>query len=362
MNKLIEKIKQTKLGDVQAYKNMKILSIMGLDSKLDYLTLDDALRSGLMITETGSVPTLHFTNKTGKEILLLQGEYVVGGKQNRMLAANVYMAKDFDGNVPVNCVEQGRWNYGYTSDYDLSNQPINAKFSSSDRIVSRAVMFAATKGQGDVWSEINHLSNSHNVHSSTQNLDEVFKQKQGDINDYLSKFSYVAGSIGMVVALEKDDGFVEFGLDLFDQSKTLERNFRKILESYTIDAIKDNDLKIGRTKKDAKEFLEGIDSLNFQERKAVSLGNDYLLVGTKGIYNGLSVGFALEYIGEPLYVSFTNRKPSNKSSLNPWNPRPDNPWIRPQPFPDSYIRYGRPIGGGDFTTGQNSEDEHIILF
>jgi hypothetical protein len=53
---------------------------------LDYLTLDEALAGGLVeVTEKdlgGSVPELQVVNKFSQMILILDGEELVGAKQN----------------------------------------------------------------------------------------------------------------------------------------------------------------------------------------------------------------------------------------------------------------------------------------
>ena len=53
-----------------------------------YLTLDEALPRGLRITETsasGSVPELALHNPLDDNVLLYDGEELVGAKQNRIL-------------------------------------------------------------------------------------------------------------------------------------------------------------------------------------------------------------------------------------------------------------------------------------
>ena len=54
-----------------------------------YIVLADALESGRAsvteISESGSVPKLAFHNKSDKPVLLLDGEQLVGCKQNRIL-------------------------------------------------------------------------------------------------------------------------------------------------------------------------------------------------------------------------------------------------------------------------------------
>jgi len=75
----------------------------------DYLLLDDALDAGLAevteVSQGGSVPELFFRNKSDKDILLVDGEELVGAKQNRVLNLSILVAAGKQVNVPVSCVE-----------------------------------------------------------------------------------------------------------------------------------------------------------------------------------------------------------------------------------------------------------------
>ena len=63
---------------------------------LDYLTLDDALRDGVVevteISEGGSVPTLKVSNSGERRVFLMAGEQLAGAKQNRVLNASMMVA------------------------------------------------------------------------------------------------------------------------------------------------------------------------------------------------------------------------------------------------------------------------------
>ena len=77
-----------------------------------YVTLDEALPRGLRITETsdaGSVPELLVENATDSDVLLYDGEELVGAKQNRILNVSVLVGAGAKLPIPVSCVEQGRW-------------------------------------------------------------------------------------------------------------------------------------------------------------------------------------------------------------------------------------------------------------
>jgi len=77
-----------------------------------YVTLDEALASGLRIRETsesGSVPELLVENALAERVLLYDGEELVGAKQNRILKVSVLVEARSMLTIPVSRVEQGRW-------------------------------------------------------------------------------------------------------------------------------------------------------------------------------------------------------------------------------------------------------------
>jgi ARG/rhodanese/phosphatase superfamily protein len=81
---------------------------------LDVVTLDEARKSGaLLITERdqATVPELVVENRGKIHVLLLAGEILVGGKQNRVLREDILLPP-LSGARPIGvyCVEQGRWN------------------------------------------------------------------------------------------------------------------------------------------------------------------------------------------------------------------------------------------------------------
>ena len=63
------------------------------------------------IDEAGSVPNLKVANMADRPLLLLDGEELVGAKQNRILNTTVLVAARTETTIPVRCIEQGRWGY-----------------------------------------------------------------------------------------------------------------------------------------------------------------------------------------------------------------------------------------------------------
>jgi hypothetical protein len=319
-----------KLGEPQVHKNMAVIPLIGPDSKLDYIVFDEALKKGLTVKETGTVQKLNFFNDTGKEILIIQGEYVVGGAQNRMLAQNIYMAKNFKGDVPVNCVQHGRW-----------TTHIPKGFTTQNRRATPKVYAAAFRGQGEVWDSVNMLSSSLKCFSDTQDYNEVYERKGNDVNEYAEMFSYVPGALGIVTVIQ-NNGRPSYVVDVFDQSSTLKKNFKKLIESSALEAaISGKEI----TDMNPQEFIQKINNARSQERTAISLGKDYRLDSSE------IEGSALIVHGLPLYVNYMLKDGDSKnSSSNPGTGfirRPGIPplIIRDDPFPGHRHR-GR--GGGCF--------------
>src|SRR5689334_10631592 len=79
----------------------------------DWLTLEDVGDRARVteVSEAGSVPFLKVANGADQPLLLLDGEELIGAKQNRILNTTVLVAARAEVNIPVSCVEQGRWGY-----------------------------------------------------------------------------------------------------------------------------------------------------------------------------------------------------------------------------------------------------------
>jgi hypothetical protein len=83
------------------------------------------------VTGEGRVPELAFENTSTEKILLVDGDELVGAKQNRILNLTILVGVGQKILIPVSCVEQGRWSYR-TRDFRSAGR---ALFSGSDGAV-----------------------------------------------------------------------------------------------------------------------------------------------------------------------------------------------------------------------------------
>lgn len=70
--------------------------------------------AGLVVKELDRerVDTVRAANPTGTPILLVEGEHFVGGMQNRVVNGSALLAPGAALEIPVTCLEAGRWGYG----------------------------------------------------------------------------------------------------------------------------------------------------------------------------------------------------------------------------------------------------------
>ena len=80
---------------------------------VEYLLSDEAMEAGTVTvgeaSQEGSVPELSVENKSAQRVLFLEGEQLVGAKQNRILNTSVLVPALARLTLPVSCVEAGRW-------------------------------------------------------------------------------------------------------------------------------------------------------------------------------------------------------------------------------------------------------------
>ncbi|TME39254.1 MAG: hypothetical protein E6I75_05790 [Chloroflexi bacterium] len=83
--------------------------------EFNYLTLPEAHATGQVVVSekpSATVPTLLVINRAGLPILILDGEEIVGGRQNRVVNTTLLVPAHSTFELDVTCVEHGRWHSG----------------------------------------------------------------------------------------------------------------------------------------------------------------------------------------------------------------------------------------------------------
>ena len=186
------------------------------------------------ISESGSVPTLHVENALDVRVFLMDGQELIGAKQNRILNTDVIVPAHGKLDIPVSCVEQGRW------------RPVSGQFhhgKSSHHALRRAkaarVHDSLKKGQGhdanqhEVWNEVAACLSMASAESPTSALSDAYAQRETELSTFRSSISMPEEAVGVAVF----HGGKFQGLDLFDRHATLKYFWESLMDSYAIDFL-----------------------------------------------------------------------------------------------------------------------------
>ena len=252
----------------------------------EFLTLDEGLRSGeVVVTEYGNVrgllrrrttPAMQhdiaevnrlvLINNSKRPLLLLAGEIVTGGKQDRVIGKDRIVPSESDPvDLSVFCVEPGRW--VASSDHFGASGTTYASGSAGGGGVALGTLMAqpsvrakamGDKDQNQVWAEVRKQQQSMTVEvaagASAVNADEIrstssyarvmenkdVKEKVDEVarpieHNYQSLIKQLRDrkAVGVVVAV---NGRIIWA-DVFASTELLERYWPKLVRSYASEAV-----------------------------------------------------------------------------------------------------------------------------
>jgi hypothetical protein len=253
----------------------------------EFLTLDEGLRSGeVVVTEYGNVRGLMrrrvtpavqhesaevnrlvLINNSKRPLLLLAGEIVTGGKQDRVIGKDRIVPAESDPvDLSVFCVEPGRWvatsdhfgtsgaTYGGAIGGPIHGAAVPGTMMAQPSVRAKAM---GDKDQNQVWAEVRKQQQSMAVEvaasaptasgeiRSTSSYARVMENK-----DVKEKVDEIAGpiqhnyeslikqlrdrkAVGVVVAV---NGHIIWA-DIFASTELLEKYWPKLVRSYASEAV-----------------------------------------------------------------------------------------------------------------------------
>jgi hypothetical protein len=250
----------------------------------EFLTLDEGLRSGdVVVTEYGNVRGLirrHNTspiphdsaevnrlvliNNSKRPLLLLAGEIVAGGKQDRVIGKDRIVPPESDPiDLSVFCVEPGRWvatsaNFG-TSGATYGSAAGGSSNANASTLMAQPSVRAKAMGdkdQAQVWAEVRKEQQAITVEAAPspaaadritstssyavvmenkdvrQEVDKIAKPIEQNYQSLIQQLRD-RKAVGAVVAV---NGHVIWS-DVFASTELLEKYWPKLVRSYASEAI-----------------------------------------------------------------------------------------------------------------------------
>lgn len=245
--------------------------------QLDYLLSDEAINAGAVtiqeVSEGGSVPDLLVENRSDSRVLFLEGEELVGAKQNRILNTSVLLPARSKVKIPVSCVERGRWAYkskhfGSGGRHSPSKLRYTVKSSVYDALQQGA---GHRSDQGKVWGDVDLQQAAFGVSSGTAAMEDTFLANQEKINLCTAQFHYPDGAVGVAVAL----GDKLVAVDLFDKATTCSKVWRRLLSGFILDSL-DRSNEAGQATPNAvEEALAALSQSSWEQVQPVGEGEEY---------------------------------------------------------------------------------------
>ena len=262
-----------RLGSPLKHNNLTVFPVLAdaPTTGSDHITLDEGLRSGkVIITELGAdgrsrrinrrqisddaeVNRLSLTNKSGKPLLLLAGEMIVGGQQDRIVGHDcIIEASNTPVPLDVFCVEHGRWSGGSSFGQGIGpgdggrGSGFNLGGGNAALVSVMAGLAApnirekaqASKSQGEVWNAVEETVTVTATASRTGNLTSVYQNKR--VNTKLVGYQRALKGrlsarniVGVVVAV----GDKIISADVFANHSLFRAYWPKMLKSFALEAV-----------------------------------------------------------------------------------------------------------------------------
>lgn len=300
-------IKNLEIAPATSHLNLMMHPLVSRSyAKPNYLMLDDALQTGRFRVEEvsfgGSVPELKVLNDLSQPVLLLDGEELVGAKQNRVLNLTIMVPAASEVAIPVSCVEAGRWSH------------VSDSFAAADRAqfargrakklaqVSHSLRAAGSRNsdQADVWNEIEMKRARMGAESPTSAMASLYEDSRVRLNEFIAAMPNTEGQVGAVFLI---NGQIA-GIDIFDTAPAFAKSAAKLIRSYAIDALDSPRESVASEPgiKTARTFLNDIAAANCISFKAIGIGDDVRFSGQN------LGGAALQIAGRIIHlVAFPNK-------------------------------------------------------
>jgi hypothetical protein len=286
-----EYISNLELGPVKEFEDMAVIPIFTEFKGPEYLTLKEALEKDLLIItevdEAGIVGELKVKNIADIPVLILDGEEIVGAKQNRILNTTILISAGTEITVPVSCTERGRWAYKSRrfrySDVIADHRVRRNKSYTVQQSLRKRGTYQSD--QRRVWEDINQISCEAQVSSRTSALKDVYLNRESDLEEYTKAFPYQEKQKGLLVMI---NGKIA-GLEVLSSSKAYELSHDNLIKSYALEAALNPDKDENGLEK-ANTFLDETRKSEESKHKSLGYGYDHRytgdsLIGSSLIYN-----------------------------------------------------------------------------
>ena len=248
-----------------------------------YVTLDEALPLGFKVTEVdaaGLVPELAVSNPLDRNVLLYDGEELIGAKQNRILNVTVLVAAGSKTAIPVSCVEEGRW-HARSAAFSAASHAAHPELRRRKGELLSADPLARGIAQHEVWEAVRESAQRHGAHSPTMAQADTYRSREDGLAALRGAFPLQPGQSGALLAIGE-----ALCLDYVSQPAAFARLYPKLLDGYLLDALGRLDCE---PRDGLAEFLTAVEAAPRSHGPSAGLGEDVRLASEAVLGSGLAL-------------------------------------------------------------------------
>jgi hypothetical protein len=239
-----------------------------------YVSFAEAVQRGAVVKELAdgaSVNDLVVHNPLDVAVLLYEGEEVLGAQQNRTFDVSVLVAASSLLEVPVSCVEAGRWDGGrHDEAFAPAPQTANPRLRRMKNTQARASLAAGREPravQSEVWREVADTAHRHRVKSRTSAMHDVFEHGRDRLGAVAGAVEMHCSQVGMLAAI--GGRFVV--LDHVSEVEAFAALHGPLVQGYALDALDTPD-GAPPSIDDARDFIDLLMAAPYTAGPAVGLG------------------------------------------------------------------------------------------
>jgi len=239
------------------------------------------------VSESDSVPELLLKNLAPSPVLILDGEELVGAKQNRIVNLTILVGAGQTLRIPVSCVEAGRWAHRSREFAAAGRAHFASGRARKLQEVSCCMRSTGSRhaDQGGVWDEIDAKARRMKAESATRAAAQMYEQSRAKLDAIVAHLEPLPRQAGALFTI---NGRVA-GLDAFDSPATWRKSMRKLVHSYGLDALDRAGEPAPVKPAPFTRFLAALKRSEAERFPALGLGEDVRLEGRAVAGGGLVV-------------------------------------------------------------------------
>jgi len=164
--------------------------------------------------------------------------------------------------------------------------------------------------QSALWADISERANRRDAMSPSMAMAGIYEKDLPSLQEYLEHFSLIGSQVGAVFLI---NGKV-VGMDAFGKPETFSKTFKKLVESYALDAV--DWLEEGKEHKASRsevtKFIQGTLACSLETHAGVGLGTDCRL--ESGKLNGFALSFDDKVVHMSIFASPEDNKRRSQTS------------------------------------------------